>query len=154
MTDYWTQTLPLHPKLVHVPIALFMLMPLITPLIWLGIRRGWFSPRTWLIAVVLQGAMLAGGIAALLSGLDDGAKVEGYASEEALASHEARAYWFVYVAAANLVLCGGAFILQRRQQLIGALAIAGTLASAYAGYLVGDAGGRLVYVANASDAHR
>ncbi|MDQ3336288.1 MAG: hypothetical protein M4D80_14060 [Myxococcota bacterium] len=144
----------MHPKLVHVPIALCILMPMIASLIWFGIRRGWFSPRTWLIAVVLQGAMAVGGLAALQTGLDDAAKVEGYASEEALATHEARGYWFVYVAAANLVLCGGAFVLQRRQQLLGGLVIVGTLASAYAGYLVGDAGGRLVYIGNASDAHK
>src|SRR5688500_891544 len=107
LTDYWTRTLPLHPKLVHIPIALCILMPLIAILIWVGIRRGWFSPRTWLIAAVLQGAMFVTGWAALQTGKEDGEKVEGYASEEALTTHAERGEWFVYVAAANLALCGG-----------------------------------------------
>lgn len=154
MDNYWTTVLPLHPKVVHIPIALCILMPAIATLIWFGIRRGWFSPRTWLIAVVLQIAMAVGGAAALQTGEADALKVEGYASDEALATHEARGWWFVYVAGANVVLCASTLVLQRRQQLLGALAIAGTFASAYAGYLVGDSGGRLVYVANATDAHR
>lgn len=157
VAEYWAHALPLHPKLVHVPMALCVLMPMIVVLIWIGVRRGWFAPRAWLIAAFLQGATLIGGIAALQSGKDDGAKVEGYASEEALGAHEDRAYWFLYVAAANLALCGAAFLLHRdraRQQLVGAVAFVGLIGGAYAGYRVGDAGGRLVYVANASDAHR
>lgn len=154
MNDYWTKVLPLHPKLVHVPIALAILMPLVATLIWFGIRRGWFTPRTWLIAFVLQGAMAVSAFAALQTGKDDAVKVEGYASEDALAAHEARAYWFLYVAVANLVLCGGVLAVPRRRQLLGGLVIVGTFASGYAGYLVGDAGGRLVYVGTASDAHR
>ncbi|CAN5754302.1 hypothetical protein BH11MYX3_BH11MYX3_38660 [soil metagenome] len=153
---YWSHPLPMHPKLVHVPMALCILMPMIAIMIWLGVRRGWFTPRVWLIAAVLQGATLCGGLAALKTGGDDGALVEGYASEEALATHEARAHWFLYVAGANLVLCG-VTVLQReriRQQLLGAIAIVGLFAGSYAGYRVGDAGGRLVYVGNASDAHR
>ena len=156
-TSYWEQTLPLHPKLVHVPMALCILMPMLAMLIWFGIRRGWFTPRAWLIAAFLQGACFVGSIAALKSGEDDGEKVEGYASEDALETHEQRAYWFVYIAGANLALCGAAFLLQNqrsRQQILGAVAIAGLFGGSYAGYRVGDAGGRLVYVANASDAHR
>ncbi|MDQ3366110.1 MAG: hypothetical protein M3680_11855 [Myxococcota bacterium] len=155
--DYWTRALPMHPKLVHLPMALCVLMPAVAGLIWVGVRRGWFTPRVWLLAAFLQGATLAGSIGALVSGQDDGAKVEGYASEEALTTHEARAWWFVYVAGANLALCGAAALSHhrpRRQQLLGAFAIVGLCAGGYAGYLVGDAGGRLVYVANAPDAHK
>lgn len=154
--SYWEHALPMHPKLVHVPMALCVLMPLVATLTWVGVRRGWFNPRAWMIAAFLQCATLGGAIAALQSGKDDGEKVEGYASEEALTTHERRAYWFVYVAAANAALCGATFLLHRdrRQQLAGAFAVVGLLAGGYAGFRVGDAGGRLVYVANASDAHR
>ena len=155
--SYWEQILPMHPKLVHVPMALCVLMPLVAIAIWIGVHRGWFTPRTWLLAAFLQGATLVGGIAALQSGKDDGAKVEGYASEEALGAHADRAYWFLYVAGANLAVCGVTVLLGRdrtRQQLAGAIVIVGLVGGAYAGYRVGDAGGRLVYVANASDAHR
>ena len=92
---YWSVTLPMHPKLVHVPMALCVLMPAVAALAWLGIHRGWFTPRVWLLVAFLQFATLVGGAAALWSGLQDGEKVEGYASEEALETHEDRAYAFV-----------------------------------------------------------
>ncbi len=155
--EYWDRSLPNHPKIVHVPMALCLLMPMVGMLIWFGVRRDWFTPRVWLIAAFLQGATLAGGLAALQTGGEDGEKVEGYASEEALTTHEDRASWFLYVAGANFLLCGVTFLLQRDrglQQRIGAFAIVGLLAGTYAGIRVGDAGGRLVYIGNATDAHR
>lgn len=154
---YWTVTLPMHPKLVHVPMALCVLMPAVAALAWLGVWRGWFTPRVWLIVAFLQSATVVGGAAALWSGLQDGEKVDGYASEEALETHEERAYAFVYIAAGNSVLCCVTFFLanrRRQQQLLGAVAVVALAGGSYAGYLVGDAGGRLVYVAHATDAHR
>ena len=154
---YWTHPLPLHPKLVHVPMALCILMPMVVGLIWTGVRRGWFTPHAWLIAVFLQGATLVGGLAALQTGKSDGVQVEGYASDDALATHEARAEWFLYIAGVNLGLCGATWLLwrdRRRQHVFGAVAALALVGGSYAGYRVGDAGGRLVYVGNASDAHR
>ncbi|MGE0867520.1 MAG: DUF2231 domain-containing protein [Kofleriaceae bacterium] len=156
-TDYWMRVLPMHPKLVHIPIALCIVMPMMLTLVWMGIRRGWFTSRTWLLCAVLQGALFVSSVAALQSGKNDGDKVEGYASEEALQTHANRASWFVYIAGFNLALSSGVALLplaRPRRQLLGAIAIAGSLGATYAGYLVGDAGGRLVYVANASDAHK
>ena len=64
LNDYWTKTLPLHPKLVHVPIALCILMPLVATMIWLGVRRGWFSPafgiKTPAPRLVFRGEVRAG----------------------------------------------------------------------------------------------
>ncbi len=155
--DYWSAPTPNHPKMVHLPLALCMLMPMVGALVLFGLRRAWFTTRVWLIAAFLQGALLAGGIAALVTGEQDGDKVEGYASDEALERHETYAYRFVYLAGVNFLLCGGAFLLhrdRRRQQIVAVIAIVGMAAGGYAGYLVGDAGGRLVYVGNATDAHR
>lgn len=152
--SYWSTTLPMHPKLVHVPMALCVLMPAVAAFVWIGVRRGWFTPRVWLLVTFLQSATLAGGAAALWSGLEDGEKVEGYASEEALETHEDRAWIFVIVAAGNGVLCCVTVLLANRQQLLGAITVVALAGGSYAGYLVGDAGGRLVYVGHATDAHR
>ena len=154
---YWSHPLPLHPKAVHIPMALCVLMPLIAAGIWLAVRRGLLAPRTWVLVAALQAATLGSGFFALVSGQDDGGKVEGYASDAALSTHENRAHIFLYAAGVNLLVCSTACLLSRRpdrQQLVGVIAVAGLISGAYAGYRVGDAGGRLVYVANASDAHR
>jgi hypothetical protein len=55
------------------------------------------------------------------------------------------------------MLCGAAvFVMRRRksEMIFGIVSLAMASGSAYAGYKVGDAGGRLVYVANGSDAHK
>ncbi|MGE0550542.1 MAG: DUF2231 domain-containing protein [Kofleriaceae bacterium] len=155
--EYWTKVLPMHPKMVHIPIALCIVMPMVITMVWFGIQRGWFTSRTWLLCAALQGVLFVSALGALQSGKDDGAKVEGYASEDALETHRDRASWFVYVAGLNLMLSASVALLpiaRNRQQLLGAIAIVASLGGTYAGYLVGDAGGRLVYVANASDAHK
>ena len=44
--------LPLHPRLVHLPIALSVLMPLVTSGLLLAWWRGWLPRRAWVVAVV------------------------------------------------------------------------------------------------------
>ncbi|MGE3510936.1 MAG: hypothetical protein AB7N65_18860, partial [Vicinamibacterales bacterium] len=102
---YWSRPLPMHPKAVHIPMALCVLMPLIAAGVWLAVRRGMLTPRAWAIVAALQVATFGGGVAALLSGQDDGAKVEGYASDEALTTHENRAQIFLYAAGSNASVC-------------------------------------------------
>jgi uncharacterized membrane protein len=154
--DYWTRTLPLHPKAVHIPIALCILLPAVIMGVIVARKLGWLDASAWLLVAGLQFGLFASSIIALQSGKDDGAKVEGYASEVALDTHRNRAYTFVYVAAAQM-LCGAAvFVMRRRksEMIFGIVSLAMASGSAYAGYKVGDAGGRLVYVANGSDAHK
>ena len=50
---------PLHPAMVHFPIALASLVPMFAILAAIAIRAGWISARAWLVVVLMQ-AMLAG----------------------------------------------------------------------------------------------
>jgi len=63
--------LPLHPKLVHLPIALAVLAPLLA----LGVIAAWrtaFLPRrSWILVVVLQALLVGSGWAALSTGQDE-----------------------------------------------------------------------------------
>lgn len=154
---YWTKALPLHPKVVHIPIALCIVMPLVVLATLLGFARGWFSPGVWALAVMLQAIQLGGAVMALETGEDDEKIIEGYASDEAIHRHEEAAEVFTFATGGTLVLLGATWAMRNRRRVALGLAVAsfvGTAGVAYAGYVVGDAGGRLVYISGAADAHK
>ena len=146
--------LPLHPKLVHLPIALAVLMPLLS----LGVLIAWATRvlprRTWLIAVVLQGVLLGSGIAALRSGEADEERAESVVPEAAIEAHEEAATTFVAASAVVLALALAAAAIRNERWARGgaALATAGTLVVLGLGYRTGEAGGRLVYQHGAASA--
>lgn len=146
--------LPLHPKLVHLPIALAVLMPLLS----LGVLIAWATRvlprRTWLVAVVLQGVLLGSGIAALRSGEADEERAEAVVPEAAIEAHEEAATTFVAASAVVLALALAAAALRDERWARGAaaLATAGTLVVLGLGYRTGEAGGRLVYQHGAASA--
>lgn len=155
--SYWTKALPLHPKVVHIPIALCIVMPLVVLATLLGFARGWFSPGVWALAVMLQAIQLGGAVMALRSGEADEKVIEGYASDEAIHRHEEAAELFTFATGGTLALLAATWAMRNRRRLalgLAAAAFVGTAGVAYAGYVVGDAGGRLVYISGAADAHR
>jgi len=141
------ETLPLHPKLVHLPIALAVLMPLIAGGLLVAWWRGALSRRTWLIAITLQAALVGSGFAAMWSGGEEEERVEAVVPEAAIAAHEDAADVFVWGAVGVLGLAIGAMLIRRERgaQVLAAVATVGTLAVLGLGYRVGQAGGRLVY---------
>ena len=68
--------IPLHPKLVHLPIALSVMMPFIAGGISAAMRREWLPARAWVLVVVLQAVLPLSGLAAANSGEGDAERVE------------------------------------------------------------------------------
>lgn len=147
--------LPLHPKLVHLPIALAMLMPLISGGIVVAWWRGWLSRRTWVIAVMLQAILLGSGLIAMRTGEADEERTEAIVPEAALEAHEAAATAFVAGTAIVLALAaaGVALRTERTARAAAAAATLGALVVVLLGYRVGEAGGRLVYQHGAAAAY-
>ena len=48
-----------HPKLVHLPIALGVLMPLVAGGLLVAWWRKWLPGRAWVVAIALQAALLS-----------------------------------------------------------------------------------------------
>lgn len=136
-----------HPKVVHLPMALAVLMPLVS----IGLLAAWIGGmlprRVWLIAVALQLVLVASGIVALRSGEHEEERVERVVTERLIEAHEEAAEAFVWGAGAILVLHVVAAALRREQTARAAAAAAavGTLVVLFLGYRTGEAGGRLVY---------
>ena len=145
---------PLHPKLVHLPIALAILMPLVAGGLLLAWRRGALPRRTWILAVVAQGLLVVSGVIASRTGERDEERVEAVVAEAAIEAHEEAAETFVFGSAAVLALAvlGALIPRERAAQLVAAAATAGTLAVLFLGYRTGQAGGDLVYRHGAASA--
>lgn len=146
--------LPLHPKIVHLPIALAVLMPLLTGGVLLAIWRDWLPRRTWSLVFVGQLLLVGSGVLALRSGETDEERVEKVVPETALEAHEAAGERFVWGGGVLLGLALLPLLLRNRrvQLLAGATAFAGTLVVLGLGYQVGQKGGELVYGHNAGAA--
>jgi uncharacterized membrane protein len=144
-----------HPKVVHLPIALAVLMPLIAGGVLFAWWRGWFRRRVWVVVLLLQAALVGSGAAAMNTGHREEERVEQAVATEHIEAHERAADSFVWASAAVLFLMAVPLALPegRARQAVSVGAFLGTLAVFVLGYQVGEAGARLVYQYGAAQAY-
>jgi len=144
---------PLHPAIVHLPIALAILIPGFAILgIWL-ISKGRLPPRSWLSILLLQALLVGFGWLALETGEDQEEHVERVVAERHIETHEEAAERFLILAGIGLLI-NTAGLLPGRKGSVGR--IAGTLATLgvlAAGVYVGHSGGELVFKYGAANAY-
>ncbi len=147
--------MPLHPIVVHLPIALAVLMPIITAGILIAWSRGALQRRTWVLAIALQALLVGSAIAALRSGEAEEDRVEATVPEAAIEAHEEAAEGFLLGAGIVLALTLGAALIPRDRaaRAVATLATVGTLGVLGLGYRTGKAGGELVYRYGAAAAY-
>jgi len=148
-------TLPLHPKLVHLPIALAMLMPVLSVGLLLAWMRDLLPRRVWVVALALQAILVASSVVAMRTGEAEEEVVEKVVAESAIEAHEEAAELFTWTAAGVLVLFAAGALLPGAAVARGAAtaATAATLVVLFMGYRVGQAGGALVYEHGAAAAY-
>jgi uncharacterized membrane protein len=144
---------PIHPAIVHFPVVLAVLLPLMAVGAFVMARHG--TPiRTLWFGVLGAAALLAGSSwLAVETGEQQEERVEAVVNEAALETHQERASFFLYLAAGALVLTAAGLANGRVGQ---AGRVAGTVAALAllpAGYLVGHSGGELVYRYGAAQAY-
>jgi hypothetical protein len=144
-----------HPKLVHVPMALGVLMPLVAGGLLLAWWRKWLPRRGWLVAVALQAILLVSGVLALRSGEIEEERVENVVAERFVEAHEEAAEVFVWASGGVLavMLLAAALGSRRAAFPLASAATLGTIVVLGLGYRTGEAGGRLVYQHGAAQAH-
>jgi len=144
---------PLHPAVVHFPIVLAFLLPIVALAALWRIRRGRATRPVWGIAVATAAALSGSSWLAVETGEADEERVERTVAEAPLESHEEAAQRF-------LALSGGVLLLAGAGLLPGGLGAAARLATSagalgllLAVALVGHSGGQLVYRYRAAEAH-
>ncbi len=144
-----------HPKLVHIPIALAILMPLIAGGLLLAWWRSWLPIRAWVMAIALQAILVGSGILALRSGEAEEDRVESVVAERFIEAHEEAAELFVWASGGVLALMvlAGALGSRRAGLPSAAAATLGTVLVLGLGYRTGQAGGSLVYQHGAAQAY-
>jgi len=144
---------PLHPAVVHLPIALAILIPVLAILGLVLIYMEFLPARSWILIALLQAILVGSGWLALETGEEQAERVERVVPERRIEEHADAAERFLIIAGIGL-LASLAGILPRRIGAIGRAA--GTLAALgalAAGGYVGHLGGDLVYKHGAASAY-
>ena len=144
-----------HPKLVHIPMALGVLMPVIAAGLLLAWWRNWLPRRGWFVAVALQALLLGSGIVALRSGEAEEERVERMVEERFIEQHEEAAEMFVWAGGVVLavMMLAAALGTARSGLPLAVVATLGTFLVLGLGYRTGQAGGNLVYQHGAGQAY-
>ena len=144
---------PLHPAVVHLPIALAVLIPGLAIVAILAIYKGFLPPRSWALIVLLQALLVGSGWFALETGEEEEERVERVVAEHHIEAHEETAERFFLLAGIALV-ASAAGLLPRRSGAVGrAVGTFATFAVLAAGVAVGHSGGELVYKHGAAGAY-
>lgn len=144
---------PLHPAIVHLPVALAVLLPLASLVAAVALARGWLPTRAWAFVVALNLLLVGSTWAALETGEAEEERAERVVPESAIETHEERAEAFLWLGVAALAVSGAGLAAGRRGGIARAAAVAASLAVLAGGIRVGHSGGELVYVHGAASAY-
>ena len=144
---------PLHPAVVHFPIALAALIPLLALLTLLVIARGWLPVRTWSLIVLLQALLVGSAWFAQETGEEQEERVERVVAERHIEEHEEAAEYLLPLAAAGLALAAAGLLPGRPGTLARVVASGASLIVLATAVRVGHSGGALVYQHGAASAY-
>jgi uncharacterized membrane protein len=148
-------SLPLHPIIVHLPIALGVLMPFVALATLVAWWRDWLPRGAWVGVVLLQAVLVGGGLAAMETGEDEEDRVETVVAERFIEEHEEAAEVFVWGAGGALAITILALVVPGAapKRWVALVAVAAMGIVTFLGYRVGEAGGELVYRHGAASAY-
>ena len=146
--------IPLHAAIVHIPLGIAAIMPLVAIGVAIALARGLVDKRAWALVVALQLFVVVGGFAAMNTGHTEEETVERIVEKKFVHEHEERGEVFVYTATVTLALAASAFFAgpQRLAMIAGATAL-GTMVGFVLAVRAGQAGGELVFKHGAASAY-
>jgi uncharacterized membrane protein len=145
---------PFHPIIVHFPLALTFVLPLLILIFAMMIKKNKMSHQAWLIIIGLQVLTTATGYVALESGEEAEEVAERVVNKKLIHEHEERAEVFVGSTVIALVISVAAFFLRKEIQFLVKLAVCLiSLLSCFLAYRTGESGGELVYRYGAASAY-
>lgn len=144
---------PLHPAIIHFPIVLMMLLPIVAGGALWAIRRGSNIRRAWTIPLIGAAALAASAWLSVETGQEQSERVERIVSEQPVETHEEAAELFLTLSGALLVVAAAGMIRGTLGRSARVIATVGTVGLALAGVRVGSTGGELVYTHGAANAY-
>jgi 4-amino-4-deoxy-L-arabinose transferase-like glycosyltransferase len=144
---------PLHPAVVHFPMAFAVLLPISAALAMWAIQRGTKPLRAWAVPVAFALALTASSWVALETGEAQEDRVEAIVGEAPLHEHEEAAERFLVLSGIVLLVAAGGLVGGTVGMAARLVATAGSVVVLAAGIQVGAAGGDLVYKYGAAQAY-
>ena len=144
---------PLHPAVVHLPIALAVVIPLLALCGVIAIQRGFLPARTWIVAVGLQVLLAGSAWLAIETGEQTEERVEKVVAEEHIDEHAAAAEWFAYAATATALIFATGLASERIGRPARVVAVLASLFVLATAVRTGHLGGELVYRHGAAAAY-
>lgn len=144
--------LPLHPIVVHFPIALGTLLPFAGFLLWWAVRKEYLERKVWILIPTLALVYSLSAVVAAELGEDDEKKVEKVVAEKVIHEHEEAAEVIPWIAGTLFLvsLVGlGKKNPDRARLAFAVLSLAAMVPLANAGHT----GGKLVYHYGAANVH-
>lgn len=146
--------MPLHPAIVHLPLALTILLPILVLVFAWAIKSGKMSKELWLVIVGIQLLITGTGYLALETGETDEEKVAAIVSKKIVHEHEEAAEIFVGTTVISLASGVVAFFLQPGFQEKARIAVIFlSLLPVFFGWQAGKLGGEIVYRHGGASAH-
>ena len=147
--------LPLHPMMVHLPLVLAVLLPIVVATILRFEWRGRSTSPAWWIATLVAAVLTAGAFVSVKTGENEEERVEEVVAESAIERHKERAELFLWATLAPLVILMGTSLMRQLswRRYAGFSALLATLLVAGLAILVGESGGSLVYHHDAGSAY-
>lgn len=144
---------PLHPAVVHFPIVLSFLLPVVAlTAIW-RIRRGAPVRRAWVMATAVAAALTLSTWVSVRTGEAEEGRIEDVVPASPLDAHEEAAERFLALSVVVLLLTGAGLLGGPAGTAARLIAVVGATGLTAAGALVGHSGGQLVYRHGAGSAY-
>lgn len=135
--------LPLHPMIVHFPIALACLLPVVLIVFAWGMGRAGWSRKAWLAPLSLQALVFFSAWFALQLGEQDEDRVEQVVAEQRIEAHEEAGERFVLASGILLLLMAVPLVWGTR--VLPSLLAVLSLVSVFLVYQAGHSGAQLVH---------
>ncbi len=144
---------PLHPIVVHFPMAVAVLLPISAAVAIWAIHRGAVPLRAWAVPAALAVALTGSALVAMETGEAEEERVEAVVGDAPIHEHEEAAERFLLFSGVVALVAGLGLLSGSVGAAARLVASAGTLVVLVAGVLVGSAGGKLVYEHGAAKAY-
>ncbi len=147
--------IPLHAIVVHFPIIITFILPVLILVFALMIRAKHMNPVSWLVIVGLSMFVTGAGYFALETGETEEHRVKDIVAKNLVHEHEEAGEIFVGSTVLVLVVGIAAFFIRRENQFqLQMMVLLLSLLSGYFAYRSGKLGGELVYAHGAAEAYK
>lgn len=144
---------PLHPAIVHMPLALAILLPVAVLIALWAIYRSGFARPIWAVVVLMMGLLVVSARVAIQTGESQEEAVEEVVTHEAIHEHEEAGEGLFLVSTLVLIISALGLVGGRVGNAARPLMLAGAIAIVVAALRVGESGGALVYEHGAASAY-